>query len=63
MKEKGKDLEFLCGGMIRNLICLKPQRSVKTNQDIIDGQCIRNDDGVSVTKIRKLLGKVTMKNF
>lgn len=53
MKEKGKDLEFLCGGMIRNLICLKSQRSVKTNQDIIDGQCIRNDDGVSVTKIRK----------
>ena len=34
-KQKGKDLETLCRGMIRHVM-------VKTNQDIISEQCIRN---------------------
>ena len=38
---------------------------VKTNQDIIGRQCLRNDDGCweSVIKIRKELVKVVMKTF
>ena len=35
MRQKGKNLEKLCGMVI-----------VKSNQDIIGEQCIRNDDGV-----------------
>ena len=49
MKQKGKDLEILCGWLIKNFICLRfkiPERMVKTSQHIIGEQCIRNDDGV-----------------
>ena len=38
-KQKGKDLEMLYRGMIRNVM-------LKTNDDIIGEQCIRNDDDV-----------------
>ena len=43
LKQKGKDLETLCEGMIRNMLCFKTaKRTVKTNQNFIDGQCVRN---------------------
>ena len=46
-KQKGKDLEALCSGMIRNAVCFKTaKRMVKTNQDIISHHCIRNYDDV-----------------
>ena len=41
------------------------KRMIKTNENIIGEQCIRNNDDVltSVMKIRKYLGKVTSRSF
>ena len=36
--------------MIKTVTCLRLQRIVKTNEDIIGEQCIRNDDGVLASR-------------
>ena len=37
---------------------------LKTNQDVTGEQCIRNNDGCqSMAKVRKPLGKFTMRSF
>ena len=46
-------MEMLCGRMIRNVVLKIGKKMVKTNQNVIGEQCIRNDDGVlAVMNIR-----------
>ena len=48
VKQKGKDLEMLCRGMIINLICCRIAKgTVKSSQDIIGKQYIKNDGALA----------------
>ena len=57
--EQGKDLEALCGGMIRNVMFKIAKRMVKTNQDSIVEHHFKNDDDVLavINEDKKIAGK------